>query len=582
MLKKSLGSVLLCVVFVLVMESSALAQGPLKLARRYDLSELELSDQWKDGQRFALGRNPATSSGMSFEEDEDESDPARAVLDFVKFQLADVDWNQKGLYELNDGVLTIVAVPALHGRVRRVLSSLAESASERARVTLTLLTLRERAGSFRDFHAGLSLDDKKLRSLEKETLSKEGVLFFDVANGAVKVCEKLSGRNFLGDYEVNQTGVVPVINPVVQVLRVGLAGEVQAHWDGDSKDLLLEARFELCRQLSTETVPFFKKRPLELPEVARMRLGCSVRVPMNSTTVLSQFIDEFGKRRMILATVRSKRQGELAWRRYSLRGYGALQDFESYPWVSEIPGGGGGGGGGTSLNFGDEEEEDEELVQPEKQLFDALFKKATVGARAIGSWLFVKGAKLQDYVALALRNRLEKRARVAYRVMELEFPTGTLPEARRWDAESFAKLMALGKVSREMTVSGFAGQPVQLDLFVEKRYVSAVSTAAGACLILDPTPDPIVKCLRRGYRLVLNSKAGAKDSVSFAVKGQQHSYGAFRRSPMTYGVVQFPQALEKRDLNETGEAKWGQWALLSLEVSGEKTRILCVRLRKLP
>ncbi|MDF1663122.1 MAG: hypothetical protein P1V97_15210, partial [Planctomycetota bacterium] len=541
--------------FTVISAAPATAQETLRVSRSYDLAELELEDDdsWRD--RLTLRNGLMAKVKLGFEED-NANGHWRALFAFVKEELADVDWTKKERWQINGSLLTVVGTPRLQRRLKRVLGNLADAGSERAKVTISIVTLKDNSRSFSDFQPGLSLSAKQLRTLKQDIQSQSGLLFFDVPNGVKKVSRTLVGRNYVADYEVNQTGVLPVINPVIEFLRTGVMGEVQGHWDGDSDELILESRFERCRLLATESFVFDKNRKLELPEIARVRVGTSVRVGLESTTVLSQFIDTLGKRTMILAIVRGNKVKELAWRRYSLRGFGLLRDYVSVPWRSNYNDlNASGYGGGAGLDFGEDEDDGEKMLAPETQLFQALFKEKLVGVGAIASWLFVKGQKLRDYVGLSLRNRLSKRSRLAYRIIELELPPGALPEARQFDALGFAKLRDRGKVTGELSVSGFMRQRVQFDIFQEKRIVTAISTQAGACLILPPTPDPIVTCLNRGYRLQLSGLSETKETVGFEVSGQFHSYGKVNGVAMKYGVVQFPQDLVRRDFAEKATAK---------------------------
>lgn len=560
------------------------AQVSSRVSRSYDLAELELEKDQSWGNSLSLRHRSYTQSLLDFDDEDGEGEPGKGLFTFVKEQLEDIDWSHKERWQLNDGVLTIVGTPRFHKRVKKVLDSLAEAASERAKVQISIVTVKDNSTSFTNLLPGQTLNAKELRTLKQDIQSRNGLLYFDVPNGARAVSRKLSGRNFVGDYEVNQTGVIPVLNPVVQFLRVGLKGEVQAHWDSDSDQVILEARFESCRALSSETLVFDKNRKIELPEMARVRLGTSVRVGLQSTTVLSQFIDHWGKHRLVLAVVYGTKVKELPWRRYSLRGFGTPEDFHSSSWESNYrdlnaTGFGGGGGSSSGLNFGDDEEE--EVVAPEAQLFQSLFKEKVVGVGKIGAWVFVKSQKIRDYVGLSLRNRIKKRSRLSYRIVQLELPGGVLPEGREFDEAGFAKLKEGGKVTREMSLSGFMRQSVQMDVFREKRIVTAISTQAGACLILPPTPDPIVACLNAGYRIGLRGLSETKDRVSFELSGQYHSFGRINGIPMKFGVVQFPQNLTRRDLSEKATVRWGHWAVVSMESGDDKTVMLCVRVSRL-
>ena len=96
---------------------------------------------------------------------------------------------------------------------------------------------------------------------------------------------------YIQDLEVNQTGVIPVINPVIGVLNSGSILEVRPTVSHDKKYVVLEVQPTLAEQLDPDVAVLnlsgnFTVVPVELPVLAVTKIKTTVTVPDGGTVLV--------------------------------------------------------------------------------------------------------------------------------------------------------------------------------------------------------------------------------------------------------------------------------------------------------
>lgn len=96
-------------------------------------------------------------------------------------------------------------------------------------------------------------------------------------------------RMSLKDYDVNQTGVAPVVNPLIGIWRAGLAANVRCARTVMNGHFLLDYRIAKVGVGSDRHVRKMPLGDLELPELDGVSLSGSILAPEGKTLVLGRF-----------------------------------------------------------------------------------------------------------------------------------------------------------------------------------------------------------------------------------------------------------------------------------------------------
>ena len=122
-----------------------------------------------------------------------------------------------------------------------------------------------------------------------------------VFNGQRSHILNIRQRAFIQDVEVNQTGVIPVLNPVIGLLNTGAILEVRPTVSHDRRYVSLEVKPTLATELPAR-IPApvtlanaFTSIPIELPVITIQKLRATVTVPDGGTVLLGGLknYDEF-------------------------------------------------------------------------------------------------------------------------------------------------------------------------------------------------------------------------------------------------------------------------------------------------
>lgn len=122
-----------------------------------------------------------------------------------------------------------------------------------------------------------------------------------VFNGQRSHILSIAQRAYIQDVEVNQTGVIPVLNPVIGILNSGAILEVRPTVSHDRRYVTLEVKPTLATELPPR-IPApvtlaggFTSIPIELPVITIQKLRSTVTIPDGGTVLLGGLknYDEF-------------------------------------------------------------------------------------------------------------------------------------------------------------------------------------------------------------------------------------------------------------------------------------------------
>lgn len=122
-----------------------------------------------------------------------------------------------------------------------------------------------------------------------------------VFNGQRSHVLNINQRAYIQDVEVNQTGVIPVLNPVIGVLNAGAILEVRPAVSHDRRYVTVEVQPTLATELQPR-IPApvtlangFTSIPIELPVITVQKLRATVTIPDGGTVLLGGLknYDEF-------------------------------------------------------------------------------------------------------------------------------------------------------------------------------------------------------------------------------------------------------------------------------------------------
>jgi len=110
-------------------------------------------------------------------------------------------------------------------------------------------------------------------------------------NGQIAHTLVVNQAAYIQDLEVNQTGVIPVINPVIDVLNSGSILEVRPTVSHDRKYVVLEIQPTLAERLTPERAVLqlsgnFTVVPIELPVLSVTKIKTTVTVPDGGTVLV--------------------------------------------------------------------------------------------------------------------------------------------------------------------------------------------------------------------------------------------------------------------------------------------------------
>jgi len=123
-------------------------------------------------------------------------------------------------------------------------------------------------------------------------------------NGQISHTLVVNQAAYIQDLEVNQTGVIPVINPVIDVLNSGSILEVRPTVSYDRKYVVLEIQPTLAEELAPEIATLnlsgdFTVVPITLPVLAVTKIKTTITVPDGGTVLVGGLKREISNKQIM-------------------------------------------------------------------------------------------------------------------------------------------------------------------------------------------------------------------------------------------------------------------------------------------
>lgn len=278
------------------------AEEPPLVMRLVDVQDLVIAPEDHFAPRTGLGYSAAAQPGaaggasLSFDESDDSSSTPTVGIDAdMLVELAEAavgdDGPGGGSIEYSAGRLITRLRPAQQRRVTALLADLRRDRG--GLVDLEVRVYRVTAAVFvqvrAEAHALGDAAEAILKAGDGATLlASHHVLAHD--GQRVHVWRGKS-RSYVADIEVNQTGVVPVLNPEVAVINEGLVVEARPIVDRVRGMVLLDVALSLTRVTDPIEVADIEDLQVELPLMQLSRTTSTGAVPLGRGALLGGTLD---------------------------------------------------------------------------------------------------------------------------------------------------------------------------------------------------------------------------------------------------------------------------------------------------
>jgi len=212
---------------------------------------------------------------------------ADTLIELIEQRLG--DGLDEGSIEFSSGRLILRLRSDEHAAVDEVLASLRRERG--GLIDLEIRVYRLPAALFGELRDGsAALDDPGEAALAEavaggraDLLSSHRVVAHD---GQLVSVRRGDSRSVVGDLEINQTGVVPVLNPVVTVLREGLVVECRPILERRTRRVLLDVALSLSRVDDVASRRAVGEVELEQPRLEIARTSSTSTVPLGRGALL--------------------------------------------------------------------------------------------------------------------------------------------------------------------------------------------------------------------------------------------------------------------------------------------------------
>lgn len=546
---------------VLLLATPALAGETLE-ARSYDLSSLTGDGSEALAPSLGLIRKGYMST-ISLE-DEDESSLRLALTheSLTRFLLQDLGragTPKPTRFLVREGALRVLAPKSTQAEIAASLGRIRAQVERHASLEVRLVSLSPSQAA-RLGVAGAPLDAKQLALVaEGKSLGKIRLVARDRSPTAGSILER---STFLGDFEVNQTGTIPVLNSVVEALLEGVVAEVTCRLPLSANgSVLLDCRVEAAHQAGkAREMPFPGAGSIDLPTLDHVAFGGTLRLNAGESAVLGlaslKGSAEAAQVVVALVSLRSvSGRAPIPAKALALRVYdlSRVQDptsfsFQRPTWPSDS----GGGGGGTGV-MGFSEEEEGGVFLNQDQIRHLVLSRVDPGAWASAngkksSWVELAPA------ALAVAHTAEGHERLTafldalqpmptplrYELLVLnglQAPNGG-PVLSPDDCKALANKAKAGRYS----LSGLPNQEIELVSRREQRFVSDIERSGGGEVQSTvQVDDPIVESLAAGIALRLKGSVTG-DSILVDADLDLRGIPTLRLSKTQWGYVELYSA----------------------------------------
>jgi hypothetical protein len=581
---------------LLALGAPALA-GETLVARSYDVSALVRSSESSHSPSLGLIQSH-TSGILSFEEEDAGGElilAGEALVRFLRQDLVRAKASKFTHFKLKAGTLEVLAPAQTHAALQASLARVRAQVARR--ITLEVHVLALEPARARGLGSAGAIMEAQHHALLSGGAAIGGVRITardrQPASGSL-----LQRSTFLGDFEVNQTGTIPVLNSVVERLLEGLVADVTCRLPLGDGPALLECRVEHARQPGpARTQPFAPGGVLDLPSLDHMALSGSLRLRVGETGLLGTAplpkLEGKARSAVVLVTLRSVQARpaigpkSIGLRAYDLTRLGKrLDDYFTRPdWSSDS----GGGGGGAGAMFSEEDEEGPQgSFLNVNAIRELALSKVDPGTWASDNgskenWILPAAGAISVAQSAAGHQRLEAFLStlqptpplLRYELTQLEV-SGALSAAPTLSPEAAEALAKSGTVSSRLSLSAFPAQGAEALSRRESRFVSDIERASG-CGANDKSvqvDDPVVETLAAGVSLRVKGNISGEE-ISLETDLDLRGRPTLRPSKTRWGVIELYSA-SHRNLRRKATLTSGGGILLTTQVEG-KARVYLLR-----
>ncbi|MBL4848733.1 MAG: hypothetical protein JKY65_24690 [Planctomycetes bacterium] len=552
-------------------------------ARAYDIASLTRAES-HPAPHLGLARSQPDGGTLSFDDADDDADrltlSTEALYRFLIQEMAQAGVPRPGQFDARGGILRVLAPKSTHTHLAASLTRLRAQLGRTATLEVRLVALTPAQA------AAMGVAGGPLGKKQRDLLAK-GKPFATVrlvarhretVSGAL-----LSRSTFLGDFEVNQTGTIPVLNPVIEELLEGVVAEVTCRLPRVAGGhALLDCRVEGARRFGAQaSIPFGPGGIIDLPVVDHLAFGGSLRLRVGEVALLgavrSDGVD--GKPRVVAAlvtlrAVTAQPQADpkaLSLRAYDLSGLAGPRSFrfDRPTWPSDT-------GSSSSMTFRDPDD------APSAPLGKVAVRELVLNHVSPKSWASGQGKRVGSWVevvsgGLAVAQSAEGHQRLAAFLQGL-LPT---PSALRYElivvqtskllsatatlsSQECEAILGSGTVRSRATIGGLSGQTVELLSRHERRFLADIERSSGGGVASTvQVDDPIMGTLAAGLSLRLSgSVTGAR--ITLAADLDLRGPATLRATHTTWGVVELYTATHRRVQREASLAS-GEGVVLAVQ-----------------
>ncbi|MHC4662363.1 MAG: hypothetical protein ACYS8W_11800 [Planctomycetota bacterium] len=285
------------------------------ILRNYEVSDIVFGPRDFSLYRSGLGASPqvalrdmgGTQSGgatsgkggatIDLGDSDEELTPgvgSEELIELIESRLAAE--SDEGSIRYSNGQLIVRKTEAIHKKIQDFMSGIREQIG--FVVTMEVKFLRIDRTFFRDFMEknGILIADNLSGELADELLKNAGkekpvqiitdheITAYETQNVLLREGKQVS---VMTDYEISTSGVIPVINPVIDNLNLGLVAGLRPIICGDRKSVQITVRG--CYTELLEPVREFKTKagPVQQPEIHITKLGTTIIIPDGKTGVVA-------------------------------------------------------------------------------------------------------------------------------------------------------------------------------------------------------------------------------------------------------------------------------------------------------
>jgi hypothetical protein len=220
------------------------------------------------------------------------------LVELIKQNIAADTWeSERARIDVEGSRLIIVQTPEVHAQIEAYLEQLRLLRGRVITIEATLALVDRDVA--RSLAPGATLTDAQAQDLERRLNAGDGAFLVarpraTVFNRQPAVLAAVRAQPFVGHYEVNQTGVTPVVDPKVETLLSGLVFTVVPTLVEGGDDLLLGVRIEGSTLDAQRTKAIEHHGDVDLPAVRRVELESSVLAASRTTVVAAVASTPYG------------------------------------------------------------------------------------------------------------------------------------------------------------------------------------------------------------------------------------------------------------------------------------------------